>query len=215
MIIALAGFIGSGKDTVGRYFVEEHGYQDMAFADALKDTCAAIFCWDREMLDGKNPQSRAWRNIVDPWWAKRLGIPDFTPRRAMQLIGTDTMRRYFNDDLWIMNVERRIEEQRRVSNAPIVITDGRFPNELKLVQDMGGKVLRVKRGDEPEWFQTALIANTDTDPYEREQAALLMGLHDVHKSEWAWIGYPMDIIENDSTLDALFTKAEAFIKGTE
>lgn len=215
MIIALAGFIGSGKDTVGRYFVEEHGYQDMAFADALKDTCAAIFCWDREMLDGKNPQSREWRNQVDPWWAKRLGIPDFTPRRAMQLIGTDTMRRYFHDDLWIMNVERRIEE-RRTSNAPIVITDGRFPNELKLVQQMGGKVLRVKRGAEPEWFETALQANTDEDPEIRNRAILSMGQRDVHRSEWAWIGYPMDrVIENDGTLDALFSKAEAFIKGNE
>lgn len=153
-LIALVGFIGSGKDTAGRHLVETHGYYDIAFADALKDTCAAVFCWDREMLDGKNPQSREWRNQIDPWWAEHLEIPHFTPRWALQHIGTDVMRKFIRDDLWILNVRRRIDtiREQHGPETKIVLTDGRFPNELAMIRDLGGSVVRVKRGVEPSWF---------------------------------------------------------------
>jgi hypothetical protein len=207
-IIALVGFIGSGKDTVGRYLVEEHGFFDMAFADALKDTCAAIFGWDRVMLDGKNPQSREWRNQIDTWWAAKLDIPHFTPRWALQNVGTECLRKHFNNDLWIYNVERRVWnlQAEHGGQAKVVLTDTRFPNELKMVKSLGGRAFRVKRGPEPEWFDTAHAANSDTSCHE---AMLKTG---IHISEWAWIGFPVDAtIENDSTLDALFTRTEEFL----
>lgn len=210
-LIALVGFIGSGKDTVGRYLVEEHGFYDMAFADALKDTCAAIFHWDREMLDGKNPQSREWRNQVDAWWAERLGIPEFTPRWALQNIGTETLRRHFRDDLWILNVERRLTDmvEQHGPDARIVLTDGRFPNELEMVRRLGGRVARVRRGPEPDFFHLALQANLAGNQHARET----MLARSIHISEWAWIGYPVDHhIENDSTLDALFARASELLK---
>lgn len=240
-LIALVGFIGSGKDTVGRHLVEEHGFRDMAFADALKDTCAAMFCWDRVMLDGKNPQSREWRNQVDPWWAAKLSIPHFTPRWALQNIGTEILRRHFNDNLWIHNVNRRIERIREEDpQARIVLTDGRFPNELDMVRNLGGTIARVRRGAEPDWYATALRANVPVDlrhgaTYEQRQRAIeaagLKGVEEwtvrdrlyaarmemedraIHVSEWAWIGYDMDVvIENDTTLDALFARANALVK---
>lgn len=160
-LVALVGFIGSGKDTVGRHLVESHGYYDIAFADALKDTCAAVFCWDREMLDGKNPQSREWRTQVDPWWANHLGIPHFTPRWALQNVGTEIMRRHLNDDLWILNVRRRIAKIREQygPDTKIVLTDGRFPNELAMIRELGGSVVRIKRGPEPDWYEDALRAS--------------------------------------------------------
>lgn len=207
-LVALVGFIGSGKDTVGRHLVEAHGFYDMAFADALKDAVAAMFCWDREMLDGKNPQSREWRTQVDPWWAKKLGIPNFTPRWALQNIGTETLRRYFRDDLWILNVERRIMNLREEhgEDVKIVLTDGRFPNELKMVHNLGGKVARVRRGPDPDWYTQAQLYNhaslhsLPTFPYP---------LKAIHQSEWAWIGYPMDAtIANDALLETLFSQAD-------
>ncbi|RYF04388.1 MAG: hypothetical protein EOO77_29745, partial [Oxalobacteraceae bacterium] len=160
-LVALVGFIGSGKDTVGRHLVETHGFYDMAFADALKDAVAAMFCWDRVMLDGKNPQSREWRTQVDHWWAKKLGIPNFTPRWALQNIGTETLRKFFRDDLWILNVERRIMNLREEhgEDVKIVLTDGRFPNELKMVHNLGGKVARVRRGPDPDWYAQAQLYN--------------------------------------------------------
>lgn len=181
----------------------------MAFADALKDACAAIFGWDRDMLDGKNPQSRVWRTQVDPWWADKLGIPHFTPRFALQNIGTETLRAHFNDSLWIHNVHRRIENVwAKNPAAKIVITDGRFPNELDLVRSLGGQVLRVRRGAEPDWYETACAANHDGD----KLAQSLMWVSEVHISEWAWIGHPVDAtVENDGTLDDLFRQTDALV----
>lgn len=232
MLIALVGFIGSGKDTVGRHYVETHGFEDLAFAAALKDALAAIFGWDREMLEGKSPQSRAWRDQVDIWWARRLGIPHLTPRWAMQNVGTDCLRKHLHDDLWIARVERAIEDRTSLLYRPdIVVTDGRFPNELDMVRARGGRIIRVRRGDEPDWYKVARIANLKYrkgSEYLSDIAALgLAGVSSqvvaemmrqserelaqrgIHVSEYAWIGYPVDeIVENDDTLDVLFSRAD-------
>lgn len=216
-LIALVGFIGSGKDTVGKYLVEEHGFRDIAFADALKDTCAAIFGWDREMLDGKSPESRAWRDQVDPWWSVRLGngfgpITNFTPRWALQNIGTRVMRQHFDDNVWILNVERRIQMMQAVygPTTKIVITDARFPNELDMVRRLNGRIARVRRGPDPEWFEIAKIANNPADIYAEQAAVILNGKYrDVHESERAWIGQPVDhLLDNDGSLEDL--KDQAF-----
>ena len=42
MILGLAGYATSGKDTVGRYLVEEHGFTRLAFADTLKRFALAV-----------------------------------------------------------------------------------------------------------------------------------------------------------------------------
>ena len=36
-----------------------------AFAHVLKDACASLFGWDREMLEGKTEESRVQREQVD------------------------------------------------------------------------------------------------------------------------------------------------------
>ena len=40
MIIGICGLIGSGKDTIADYLVEQHNFQKMSFADKLKDAVA-------------------------------------------------------------------------------------------------------------------------------------------------------------------------------
>jgi dephospho-CoA kinase len=49
-IIGITGKKFSGKDTLGDYFVNNHGYIRLAFADALKNACAEIFGFDFEQL---------------------------------------------------------------------------------------------------------------------------------------------------------------------
>jgi len=83
MIIGICGLIGSGKDTVADYLVNEHGYRRESFANPLKDAVAAVFGWDREMLEGRSKESRQWREQTDAWWSERLGM-NITPRWVMQ-----------------------------------------------------------------------------------------------------------------------------------
>lgn len=203
-IIGIVGFLGSGKNTVGNYIINQHGYTRDSFAGPLKDIVSIVFGWDRELLEGETTESREWRDKPDEWWENRLDWSNhklnymhkrFTPRLALQLWGTDVLRVGFFDALWIASLEHRLKYLDR-----IVITDCRFPNEIETIRKMGGKVIRVKRGPEPEWWDLALAANSDNFLHAPECATELDKLG-VHISEWAWIGQKFDAeITNDTNL---------------
>jgi hypothetical protein len=216
-LIALVGFIGSGKDTAGKYLVDNFGFTSFSFAESLKDALASIFCWDRALLEGHTPESRVWRETVDEWWSAKLGISHFTPRWALQNIGTNVFRQHFHSDIWIHNIERKLTLLPPDSN--VVFIDGRFPNELNLAKKYGGKVIRVKRGAEPEWFDAARRANgklwdgienrnwmsvMERKKYLEDWRQKIEKDYNIHESEWAWIGQPLDeTIENDQDIEHL------------
>ena len=182
MLIGITGFIGSGKDTVANMFVER-GCSHDSFASPVKDVCASIFGWPRDMLEGDTVESRDFREIPDMFWTKKLGVPNFTPRLALQLMGTEVMRNHFAPDIWINSLEYRIRKQS--NNAPCtVISDARFRNELDLIKSMGGVVIWVQRGELPEWFEVAKTAHENVV----NRKIMETKYRDVHESEWNWAG---------------------------
>ncbi len=209
-IIAICGFLGSGKNTAGDYFIEKEVYFTDSFASPLKDCVSAVFGWDRDMLEGLTKESRDWREQPDEWWEKRLDwknnplaakYPRLTPRRALQIWGTEVIRRNFDNDIWVASLERRLEN---VDNDT-VITDARFPNEFDIIRRMGGKIIRIKKGPEPDWYETAELANSESLMSTR--AFECMVETGIHESEWAWIGYDFDaVIENDGTIQDMYDK---------
>ena len=135
MIIGLCGACGAGKDTVANILVNEHGFIKLSFAAALKDVVSIVFSWPREMLEGDTPASRAWRETIDPFWTKKTEIDGFTPRKALQIVGTDLFRNRLYEDTWIDIVENKITKILEARpDARIVITDCRFENEIDLVR---------------------------------------------------------------------------------
>lgn len=199
--IILVGFAGCGKSTVGDYLINTHGFYGINFADSIKDVLSSIFCWDRAMLEGDTPESRAWRESVDTWWTTRLNIPEFTPRYAMRNIGSDILRKYFNDGIFRLNVEKRIEQ---AGDRDVVAIDGRFREEIDLVTSrMGGEAIRVQRGPEPSYWGLAIKANKGD-----EESRILLE-KDVHRSEWDWIGYPFkNTIKNNGSLKMLHSSVD-------
>ena len=209
MIIGVCGFIGSGKDTIADYLTNFHGFRRESFANSLKDAVAHVFGWDRTMLEGRTKQAREWREQVDPWWAERLNMPNLTPRWVLQYWGTEVCRRSFHDDIWIASLENKL----RNSKDDIVISDCRFPNEIKSIKDAGGMIIWVKRGDLPYWYDWALSVNKGeiqnftwaTSKAKLEQAG-------IHASETAWVGTKFDaILENDASIDDLFAKVKDLV----
>lgn len=209
MLISIAGLIGSGKDTVADHLCTVHGFKRMSFAHALKDTVSVVFGWDRELLEGSTRTSREWRNVVDPWWAKRLDIPHLTPRWVLQQWGTDVVRRGFHDDIWIASLENRL---RNVTDD-VVITDCRFPNELTSIKNSGGITVRTHRGVEPEWITLATVFNTHEDPAERIRAKVLIEeQYGVHASEYSSVGLDYDYhLDNNGTITELHNQIEAIL----
>ena len=207
MIIGICGLIGSGKDTIADYLQNIHQFKRESFAHTLKDAVAAVFGWDRDLLEGRTKQSREWREQVDPWWSDRLNIPHLTPRWVLQYWGTEVFRKGFHDDLWIAALENKL----RASRDDIVITDCRFPNEIRAIRDAGGVVVRVRRGPEPSWYDVAVVANNHPQPNASSQILKELG---VHASETAWIGTEFDAVidNNGHGLDNLYAQISDLVQ---
>lgn len=197
MLIAVSGFAGSGKGAIGKILTTNYGFLKDSFAAPLKDACAAIFNWPRDLLEGETEESRIWRENVDKWWAEKLNIPNFSPRWALQHIGTNVFRRLFNDKIWLISLENRFIK----SSKNIIVTDCRFFNEMILVRSLGGSIIQVTRGDKPKWWDIAKRANLEED---LAAFKILEESFCVHSSEYSWIGFPADYyIENNGTLEDL------------
>ena len=205
-IIGVCGFIGSGKDTIADYLVNLHHFRRESFANTLKDAVSAVFGWDRTMLEGRTKQAREWREQVDTWWAERLSIPHLTPRWILQNWGTEVCRKNFHDDIWIASLENKL----RTSTDDIVISDCRFPNEIAAIKKAGGRVVRVVRGAEPEWYQLAVSRNRG--PNGNSSWALSgrkLEQLGIHASETAWVGTRFDaVLDNNSTLEDLYQQVK-------
>jgi hypothetical protein len=201
MIIGFVGFIGSGKDTAADYLVNFHGYRRDSFANTLKDAVSNVFGWDRTLLEGRTAEAREWREQVDPWWAQRLNMPKLTPRWVLQYWGTEVCGRGFHDDIWIASVENKM----RKTKDNIVISDVRFPNEISAIHNAGGKVIRIKRGEEPSWYQDAINMNSGQSNMSWSISKTRMEKLGIHASETAWVGGKIDVtIENSGSIDDLY-----------
>jgi hypothetical protein len=208
MIIGVCGFIGSGKDTIADYLTNFHGFRRESFANSLKDAVSMVFGWDRTMLEGRTKQARDWREQVDTWWAERLNMPHLTPRWVLQHWGTEVCRNGFHDDMWIASLENKL----RNSKDDIVISDCRFPNEIKSIKDAGGIVIRVKRGPEPEWYRDAADMNAGEHCMNWMLAKTRMQKLGIHASETAWVGTKFDyVLDNNETIDDLYNQIKSVI----
>lgn len=204
MIIGISGFINSGKSTVASRLTDIYGFRKDSFATSLKDACSMIFDWPRDLIEGDTKESREWREQPDEWWSQKLNIPDLSPRLALQLIGTDALREHFNHDIWFLTLENRV---RKNPGQHVVISDVRFPNEIKFIQAHGGLMVKVNRGNFPVWYETALLANKGNSIAKE---VMIKTYSDAHFSEWAWIGSKFDYeITNDGTYDALCKNADS------
>lgn len=213
MILGLVGLIGSGKDTVADYLVNVHGFRRESFAGTLKDAVAAVFGWDRTLLEGRTKASREWREQRDPWWAVRLNMPDLTPRWVLQHWGTEVMRQGFHDDIWIASIENKI----RNLQDNVIISDCRFPNEIAAIKAAGGLVIRTTRGSDPDWFYAAEVVNggpTQNSSWASYKS--ILDNHKVHASETAWAGTEFNyILDNNGSMDELYAQVDAIVKSPE
>jgi hypothetical protein len=116
------------------------------------------------------------------------------------------MRNGFYDGIWVSLVKQQLLAH---PETDFVIPDVRFENEAEMIRSIGGKLWRVKRGDDPEWWE---IAQTEMrQKAAQKQSKGIVVSHkmedkypDVHISEWAWANVEFDaVIENDSSVEFL------------
>jgi hypothetical protein len=163
MIIGVNGRINSGKDTVGKiiqyllcknvgdvsieeildsnehdwWLEEQSGFEIKKFANKLKQI-ASILCgvplkyWENQ--DFKNEK------MPEDW-----GV--MTYREFLQRLGTDVIRDGLDSNVWVNALFSDYKPQKLSEYNPSkwIITDMRFPNEMKAVKERKGITIRVSR----------------------------------------------------------------------
>jgi len=145
LVIGFGGKAGHGKDTCAGLMMavlqRKRRYSRLdSFAHSLKDGIGGgVFLLNDAQLYGDQ------KLIEDPFWK-------LTPRRILQLAGTEAMRNAFGHDIWTRTLERRAA---KLSDIDIIITDVRFPNEVDCIRRLGGCLILVERPVEllPEEFK--------------------------------------------------------------
>lgn len=140
IVIGVTGRKRSGKDTVGKYLIDNYGFVRVAYADALKEACKIIFGFSDEQVYGDD-----LKEVEDEYWKH-------SPREVLQKVGTELFRERLpqvctnmSNDIWIRSVDRQIQNLRKQGYTRFVITDVRFPNELDFIAKYNGKSWKVQR----------------------------------------------------------------------
>lgn len=207
-IIALTGQAGAGKDTLAKLVIdyapltedETNRWVKMSFASHLKDVVALLFHMDRNMLEGVTPEDRAKREQPDEFWSAKMGKP-FTPRHALQYVGTDLLRNQLHENIWVDCLEKKINE----CNSNILVTDVRFKNEIAMLRRKGATFVRMEFEKKPYYWDVVYKNNLFELLDEQEKRKLEEVKNTVHSSEIDWIGIdnPSYIFTHRNSIDLL------------
>jgi hypothetical protein len=135
-IIGISGKKEHGKDTVANIILNTipGKFKTLSFARPIKESLSISMNIPIEYFDDRDK-----KEVILEEWGQ-------TPRQLAQWYGTDVFRNQIDPDIWIKNMEFRINafyNDKKNQDKVIVITDARFDNELELIWRLGGKVWNV------------------------------------------------------------------------
>lgn len=141
VLIGLSGKKYSGKDEIARTIAEQikpKTCYKVGFADALKAEVAKSL------------------GITIPY----LNEHKDNFRLILQGFGTDYKRKLVSDDYWIHKLLVTLNLIDDSTNPVVVVNDVRFLNEAKLIQSLGGFLIRVER---PVLDKDSHVSETELD----------------------------------------------------
>jgi len=130
-VIGFCGKAGSGKTTAARMTA----VTVRSFATPLKKCVGDLFKFSYDQLYG----SLYHKEMVD----ERYGV---SPRYVMQRFGTEFVRTTV-PHLWDMLMKQELLEAEQRGYDVVAIDDVRFKSELDLIEEFGGNVVEIIRGD--------------------------------------------------------------------
>lgn len=138
MIILLTGNIGSGKSLSAKILCELFNLEEVTFSEPLKKFAISLG-FTYEQVYGTQEQKL---QINDFW--------NISGREFLQKFGTDVCRDVLPKIMPKMNMNNsqvwaRVMEKKIIEKGELVISDGRFMDEVRLVKKYGGIVLRITR----------------------------------------------------------------------
>jgi hypothetical protein len=146
--LGLTGYAGAGKDTAAEALLKI-GWERRAFADPLREGLLGcdpiVTAWAHVEYDDAGEGHTSVRVIhlseliEDIGWdrAKRE-YPEV--RRLQQTYGTEGGRHIHGSDCWLKAARATM-----LPGVDYVFTDCRFPNEVEMIHQAGGVVVRIDR----------------------------------------------------------------------
>lgn len=125
MIIAFTGIKGSGKGTAASCLVTKFGFQQIDFADPVRQIVNLLFNVSMEELTDRILKEKP----LNRW-------PFVSPRKLMQEVGKKM--RELDPDIFIRCLTMKID-----SSKDYVISDLRFPNEFNALNALGAEVIKI------------------------------------------------------------------------
>jgi hypothetical protein len=195
-IISFSGRMKSGKTELAK-ICEQYGYERLYFAMPLKQLCADLLDISIEELNKAKVEKTDIGITIDKALCEMIseeteipletvmetcdGVTIKDVRHMLQFIGTDLIRSY-NKDWHVDRIRAMVDKDKNY-----VFDDVRFPNELKLIEELGGDC----------WF---IIRPTLENISNHESETSI-----------TWNNCWNKLIINDSTLHSLLFKWETFI----
>lgn len=137
-VILLMGPEGVGKSTVAEYLVLHHGYMELSFASALRESAIAL--WNGIAAMNSELPTLSIQDTFDrskkeaPIGDLVLAGRPFSPRVLLQWFGTDIMRNHVADDIWAHATIHRLRKALAEGQRRFVFSDYRFSNEYTCVK---------------------------------------------------------------------------------
>lgn len=190
---------------------EDSGWQVKKFANKLKDIICILIGCTRADLESQEFKSKK----LGEEWVKNNASGDYkdgkivkylfpekdilTPRKLLQLVGTDCIRNIVHKDAWVnaLFAEYKLEEVLPETDTNLynyipkykypnwIIDDVRFDNEYQAIKSRGGLLIRVNRASD----------NKDEHKSETEL--------DKHEFKWT--------INNNGTLEELIEQVRIIL----
>lgn len=147
-VIGIGGRLRAGKDEVAKILGREHDYVVMGMSDPLREHLRIVNPWIKVTI------REAWRLRIRPGFHRaadllqRLGYTEAKTvrdlREFMQRDGTEGGRKFFGESIWVDKARSMIQEDLD-DGFDVAITGLRFPNEVAMIEDLGGSTVWVRR----------------------------------------------------------------------
>ena len=162
-----------------------------SFADPLKNFCISVLGLTYNQCYGTDEEKNSltkylWKNIpkeLSDLYHNKTSQEFISAREMMQLVGTNIMRNYFSDTIWVDGLLRIINNNPSdISNSPklVLIADVRFQSEVKTIMDrQNSYIIRLTRK-----------GSEDTHSSEK----------DLDDFDWSQYGNRVQIIDNSNMI---------------
>jgi len=189
------GFLDVTRDDVE--FAEWAAYnmwpfiKHYAFASTLKELAVGLFSLTKEQCYGTDSQKNTltwmqWENMPAYEGDKQGRM---TAREFLQYFGTDICRKIYSD-VW---TDRTLGDISREEPLIALVSDCRFPNEVKAIKDAGGKIVHLTRRP----FKDSHASETALDGFDEYDKIIDNEDLSTHETcieliqtldEWGWLG---------------------------